>query len=119
VLRPELLVGFQFFLGEIFFSGADVGLRQAVVDVGKVGIEVAGPQIFGDGFGIFALVRIQIAELQMGFCQIGSKRNGFFQEGFDLREIDVGILRAFALPETDRVVIESLAESARSHLRLG
>jgi len=60
MLRPELLVHLEFLLGQVLFSNANVGLRQAVMDVGQVWIEFTCPQIFRDGLRIFSLVGVKI-----------------------------------------------------------
>ena len=60
MLRPEFLVHLELLLGQILFAHANVGLRQAVVDVGQVCIEFTRPQVFRDGLRVLSLVGVEI-----------------------------------------------------------
>lgn len=80
MLGTELLIDLQLLLGEVFFASANIGLRETIMNVGEIGIELARFQIFGDGFGIFALIGIEIAQLLMSFGKIRGKSNSSFQE---------------------------------------
>ena len=66
-------------------------------------------QIFGNGFGIFALIGIEIGELQVRFGKIRGQRDGLFEKRFDLGEIHIGILGAFTLPQAHGIEIDGFA----------
>src|SRR5580692_8440755 len=109
MLGTELLVYLQLLLGAVFFAGADVGLAQAIVGVGEVRVEFEGALVVRDGVGVFGLIGIEIAQLELGIGEGGVEFNRFCEQRFDLVEIEAGILRALSLPQAHRVVIEGAA----------
>ncbi len=105
MLRAELLIEGELGLREIFLIGADVGLAEAIVRVGQIGIERDGALVVRDRCGVVRLVGVKIAELKLRFGERRIERDRFFEKRFDFVQIDAGILRAFPLPHAHRVVI--------------
>ena len=66
-------------LGAAFFAGSNVRLAQAIVSVGEIAIEFKRMQILGDGVGIFVLVGVEIAQLQVRFGELGIERQRVLQ----------------------------------------
>src|SRR5882724_5986014 len=56
VLFAEPLINLKLLLGAVIFTGANVSLAETVVRVGKIGIELKGPDILRDGLGIIILL---------------------------------------------------------------
>ena len=98
VLFAEPLIHLELLLGAVLFAGANVSLAKTIVSVSKIGIELKRADILPDGLDIFILVGVEIAELQVRFRKFGVERQRFVQQGFDLMEIQAGILGALALP---------------------
>src|SRR5881398_2527649 len=98
VLFAEPPIHLELLLGTVLFAGANVSLAQTIVSVSKIGIELKRADILRDGSGMLILVGVEIAELQVGFRQLGVEGQRFAQQGFDLMEIQAGILGALALP---------------------
>src|SRR5438445_1576649 len=98
VLFAEPLIDLKLLLGAILFSGADISLAKTIVSVSKIGIELEGARILRDGLGVFILVGVEIAQLQVRFPKFGIERQRFAEQGFDLAKIQAGILGALALP---------------------
>src|SRR5271154_6908325 len=109
MLGAELLVYLQLLLGGVFFASADVGLAQAIVSVGEVRVEFECALVVRDGIGVFGLIGVEIAQLELGLGKGGVEFNRFREQRFDLVEIEAGILRALSLPQAHRVVIEGAA----------
>src|SRR5208283_3150412 len=61
VLRPQLLVNLEFLLGGVFFTSANIRLRQAVMHVGQVWIQFARLQILRYGHCVFSLIGVEIS----------------------------------------------------------
>jgi len=71
VLRAKLLIHLQLVLGLILFAGADVGLAESIMSVGEIGVELEGALVVRDGLGVFGLIGIEIAQLQLGIGERG------------------------------------------------
>ena len=97
MLRAELLIERKLGLREIFLICADVGLAQAIVRVGQIGIQRDGAFVVGDRFGVVRLVGVEIAELKLRFGERRIERDRFLEQRFDFVQIDAGILRALSL----------------------
>src|SRR5690348_14071575 len=95
VLLVHLLIDLQLLLRGFLLPGAHVSLPQPVVGIGKTGIQFQGPNIFRNGLGILALVRVKIAQLQVRIGQFGIELQGLFENRFDLMEIQAWIFGAF------------------------
>ena len=61
MLGAELLVNLELLLCAVFFAGADVGLTEAIVGVGEIGVELEGAFVVWDGVGVLGLVGVEIA----------------------------------------------------------
>src|SRR6202035_5917102 len=83
VLLADFLVDLKLLLSALFFPGVYVGLAQTIVRVGQVAIQFQRPLIFRNGFAVFPLVGVKIAELQMRFGQRRIERNGLLQQRGD------------------------------------
>src|ERR1700680_2975743 len=105
MLLPDFWINRKLFLGAVFLSDADVGLPQAVADIGQVRIELAGFLIFRYGVGILVLVGVEIAQLQVYLRRLWIQRQRCFQQRFDLMEVKAGIFRSLSLPQTHGVVV--------------
>src|SRR5215472_15475811 len=67
MLRAQLLVCRKLLLRAIFLSSMDVGLSETVVAVREVSVEFQSLRILRDRVAILALIRIQVAKLQVCF----------------------------------------------------
>src|SRR5882724_13008750 len=112
----QLLIDLNLLLRAILLPGADGGLAQPVMRVRKIGVKLQRALVFGNGFSKFALIGIQIAELQMSFSECWVRRDRPLQERLNLLQIDVRVLRALSLPQTHRVVVKRLS-AVRLQLR--
>ena len=74
---------------------ADVGLPQAIVRVGQIGVQRDGALVVGDRFGVMSLIGVEIAELKLRFGERRIERDRFLEQRFDFVQIDARILRAF------------------------
>src|SRR5467141_1592679 len=79
VLFAGSLIDLELLLGADFLAGSNVRLAQPVVSVGEIGIEFKRTHILGDGAGIFILVGVEIAQLQVRFCEPGIERQRVLQ----------------------------------------
>src|SRR6266576_205364 len=98
VLFAEPPIHLELLLCTVLFAGANVSLAKTILSVSKIGIELKRADILRDGLGILILIGVEIAELQVGLRELGVERQRFAQQGFDLMEIQAGILGAPALP---------------------
>ena len=64
-MRPyvgaDSLINHKLLLGGSF-ANVNVGLSHSVIDTSQARIELTGPYILRDGFGILALVGVEIAQ---------------------------------------------------------
>src|SRR5580704_9938598 len=106
VLFADSLVDPELLLGRLLLSGANVGLSQAVVGVGQIGVQFEGPQILRYSLAIFILVGVKIAQLQMHLGELGIEVEGILEQRLNLMQIQDGILSPLAFPQTHRVVVQ-------------
>src|SRR2546429_4742397 len=92
MLFAEPLINLKLLLGAVPVAGANISLAEAIVSVGKIGTEFQRARILGDGLGIFILVGVEIAQLQVRLRELGVDRQRFAQQRFDLMKIEIRIL---------------------------
>ena len=105
VLLVRALIERQLRFSALLVAGSDVRQTQSIASVRQIGVELQRPREFRDGIGIFFLVEIQIAQLQMGLRQLRIEREGLLQKRSDFAGIETGTLSAAAFPEAHGVVI--------------
>src|SRR5260221_774169 len=99
VLLAQFLVGLELFLSFVLFAHVHVGLAKTIVRVRQIGIYFESTLVLGNCNKIFVLIRIEIAELQVGVGEGRIEGVGFLQQGVDLRHVQTRILRALPFPE--------------------
>ncbi len=107
MLFAKLLINLKFSLSKIALIGANVSLTKAIANVRKIGAEFASLEIFGDRFGKFVLIGVEIAQLEVRFGHVGVDGDRFLEQGVDLKEIESGIFFALPFPQAQGVVVLS------------
>ena len=69
MLGALLLVDIKLGLRLVFLADVNVILPEAVVSIGKIGIELKGAKVLRDRFLPFMLVGVEVAELEMRLGQ--------------------------------------------------
>src|SRR5208337_4445202 len=111
VPRADLLINLELLLSPILLAGVNVGLAEAVVRVREIGIVFESLQIFRNGLGILALVRVEIPQLQMRLGEVRIEGERLSEQRLDLMNLDLmkleaRILRPLSFPQTHRVIEE-------------
>ncbi len=105
VLRPKALIDCKFLLCAILLPGVHIVLAEAVMGVGKIGIQFQRSLVLGDGLRVLMLVGVEIAQLHMRFGHRGVERYHFLQQRLDLAQVEARVLCPLSLPQTHRVIV--------------